>query len=793
MTATCSHSNCKHLDDPQSEDKKSCPYGCDHHKELKKCDCTYCEVFGTVSILLHIFCFYLIILYFKSVSMHSHKNNETRDRLRSRLNQRKEKYNGTAGCSPYPNTAVKNPSKPLATTSKIIVNSNKKLEKPPCPILVPSRHNSVPRTVSEPDMGEESNGQASLPRSLADSKAENSGLHQSIFSMSTCSLDSLIQDEAARRQKNADSRDIDDLLNYILGNKNVDKAALAKKKAAKKARQRQKREQEKLRLEEEERRKVEERAREEKRKEEERLKAEALAKELAEKTARKNKKAENDGKKQQKEVKKSNKINKKPKAKQEERELLMEETIPAMVTIKRVIENDNSPPTVTITLKGSTPDQDKLLYTLVNGYNKNKEQSTVKQEKSSKNKKKNKTQTKSAVPVKVAEPIIKVATKNKKNKNGVKTEETTKEVKLTFAVDKPAINKETNKFNENNKKNKPEEKKKREEKKKLQEEKKKQPPQQQQQQIPISTVSKQKQKMEKPKLVENKKDEKDIGLNIPMLRLPPGITITKVDGPVANRNRMTPPAHHTHHHHHQSSNNIHNSTSHHHQSSRVPMSKSGVIVVDTEKLIQQSAAIISNKKRKKKNKKEKAAEQKDGCNGADKAAPSMITLKNPIFHTLQTTLANKVTEKLAPEVPVMPCNQQASIIKNDNGMVTIRSPRLQQSLNSGTPIPNLLTELKPVIGPELTTCHTSFSDNSRISSLNAQEILSGLPGIEITKVDKKNTKVENDTKKSCQAADVSIIPTTNGNFNDKFSFDRDDWHYGKTQKCCCSFISKPVF
>lgn len=47
---------------------------------------------------------------------------------------------------------------------------------------------------------------------------------------------------------------------------------------------------------------------------------------------------------------------------------LMEETIPAMVTIKRIVENNNSPPTVTITLKGSTPDQDKLLYTLVNGH-----------------------------------------------------------------------------------------------------------------------------------------------------------------------------------------------------------------------------------------------------------------------------------------------------------------------------------------------------------------------------------------------------------------------------------------
>lgn len=56
--------------------------------------------------------------------------------------------------------------------------------------------------------------------------------HGSIWSMSTCSLNSL--------KDNTDSRDINDLLNYIEGNKNVDKVALAQKKAAKKARQREK-------------------------------------------------------------------------------------------------------------------------------------------------------------------------------------------------------------------------------------------------------------------------------------------------------------------------------------------------------------------------------------------------------------------------------------------------------------------------------------------------------------------------------------------------------------------------
>lgn len=541
---------------------------------------------------------------------------------------------------------------------------------------------------------------------------------------------------------------------------------------------------------EEEKRKAEERAREEKRRrEEERLKKEALARELAEKAARKNKKNQLEAAKAQKEEKKSKKaaskkqqkVKQQPTQNKEEKEMLIEETIPAMVTIKRVVENNNSPPTVTITLKGSTPDQDKLLYTLVNGYNNSKEQVVAKTEKaqdaSGKSKKKNKGQPQSSVTV--TESVVNIATndsktdKKKKNKNGIKIQETSKEVKVTLAVDKSATKSNENKKN----KQQPEEKKK-------------------QANVANNTSNANAKKVDKSKPAEKSKTAKpvenskkeDIGLNIPMLRLPPGITITKVDGPVANRNKTAPPVQHTHP---QPAANAHTAPPHH--SSRVPMSKSGVIVVDTEKLIQQSASIISNKKRKKKNKKtaENEQEQKELTNGVDKSGPSMITLKNPIFHTLQTTLANKVTEKqqMLPEVPVIPCNQQASIIKNENGMVTIRSPRLQQSLNNGMPIPNLLSELKPVIGPEVSTpymqtCHTSFSDNSRISSLNAQEILSGLPGIEITKVDKKTAKTDNDIKKSCQAADVSIIPTTNGNLNDKFSFDKDDWHYGKDCWSC---------
>lgn len=226
--------------------------------------------------------------------------------------------------------------------------------------------------------------------------------------------------------------------------------------------------------------------------------------------------------------------------------------------------------------------------------------------------------------------------------------------------------------------------------------------------------------------------------------------------------------------------------------SNIPVSKSGVIVVDTEKLIKQSSvttngttATSSKKGRKKRNKKQR--ELQTSTPSSQPSKPSMVTLKNPIFQNMQTRHEPEMIPDLGGQC------QQASIFKNENGMVTIRSSRLQQSLNSGTPMPNLLPDLKPVLGPEVPTSYISscnFPEFSRISPFNAQEILSGLPGIEITKVDKNSTKNEVDSKKSCHTAEVSIIPAS---YYDKFNFDKDDLHYGNLNtvfelnlQCCHS-------
>lgn len=232
----------------------------------------------------------------------------------------------------------------------------------------------------------------------------------------------------------------------------------------------------------------------------------------------------------------------------------------------------------------------------------------------------------------------------------------------------------------------------------------------------------------------------------------------------------------------------------------VPVNKSGVIVVETEKLIQQSLTNNVNKKNKKK--KNRKTESKSGnCGQAvlttdvgpkkEMKPPKMVTLKNPIFHNLRSRLTEKV------EGPMICRNEQASITKGENGMVTIRRPRcIQLPLENESPMSEFLNELMPVIRSEVPTTYTPNSSNfscadkkntsSKIHSsitnetrkaLSAHDILWGLPGIEITKVN-KNGPADNDAKKSSQTADVSIIPTNGG---EKFNFDKDDWPFGKVR------------
>lgn len=122
---------------------------------------------------------------------------------------------------------------------------------------------------------------------------------------------------------------------------------------------------------------------------------------------------------------------------------VIEETIPAMVTIKRIAENGSGSPTVTITLKGSTPDQDKLLYTLVGGSDQTiplaqLENETVAKKKKKKNSKANPEQ-KPVVPTVITKEVkVTVSldattaqdSKKKSKKEGKKADKALKKIEI---------------------------------------------------------------------------------------------------------------------------------------------------------------------------------------------------------------------------------------------------------------------------------------------------------------------------------------------------------------------------
>ncbi|XP_060515944.1 uncharacterized protein LOC132695608 isoform X2 [Cylas formicarius] len=570
--------------------------------EQKKCDCTYCEVFGAV-----------------------HKYAELRDRLRLRLNQRREK-------------------KSVESQQNLVSNGgNAKVNK---------TESRVSATASPTNM----------PSSISVSSEPSVGVKE--------------------------ISDIHGLVNYIEGNSAINKIELAKKKAAKKARQRERREQERIQAELDAKRKAEEkehRKKEQERKQEELKLLEAQTKKKLKKQRQQLKKLENERLKN-----------------------IVEETIPAMVTIKRVSNTENGTPAVTITLKGYTPDQDKLLYTLVEdpkdeGKDTKIEPVVSKELNKAKKKIKNK-------PLQVQEKEPKVVAK---------------EVKVMLAVDKNSSKAFPDTASDNTCKK------------------------------PIAKVVNR-------EVLPTEDEMRALG----NLRLPPGITITKVEGPLSNRNRVGSDA----------------------SKASSIVGKSGVIVVDTEKLIHnndggaESVKVSKSSKKKRKNKKnmEMTIINKPIAN-----QPKMVTLKNPLFQQYQNAKPLDNIDNSAP----------ASIFTSENGMVTIRSSRLQQSLNNDAkqsnamklPMPilsNMMPEIPNLINPNKFTPGNciNVTDDGRQTPLNAQEILSGLPGIEITKVDKKLEPVVLEDKGSYPDAQVSIIPSPGNGKDSEFGKDDDDWLYDNVFK-----------
>lgn len=267
------------------------------------------------------------------------------------------------------------------------------------------------------------------------------------------------QRETTAPAENADDRDIAQLLNFIEGNQVNTDPVRAQKNAARKLRRQERK------LEAERQRQEEERLKQE----QERLQQEQQRLQLKQENAAKAN------------FSKSNKNNKGLTQTIEE----ATKKVGPMVTIKRVMQGSNKEPTVTITLKGSTPDKDKLLFTLINGQSENSRSETNAQAE--------------APPVVQPQLSKKQRKKLKKEKAqaAVQTQLTQllpkKEVKDSV-VSKTKCSVNNNKSSANSDSD-----------------------------IKENSV----------KVSLNAKT--DSVLNLQMLRLPPGITITKVEGPAADR------------------------------------------------------------------------------------------------------------------------------------------------------------------------------------------------------------------------------------------------------------------
>lgn len=104
----------------------------------------------------------------------------------------------------------------------------------------------------------------------------------------------------------------------------------------------------------------------------------------------------------------------------------------------------------------------------------------------------------------------------------------------------------------------------------------------------------------------------------------------------------------------------------------------GFIMVDPMQTMNQAAPAASKKSKRNKKKKNKGAE-----GGVDTDPnPKIVTLRNPLFHAASNAPMGNMAQPPPSHLPLN-INQAASIIKNENGMFTIRNTALHQALTNG--------------------------------------------------------------------------------------------------------------
>ncbi|XP_018392119.1 PREDICTED: putative uncharacterized protein DDB_G0293878 isoform X1 [Cyphomyrmex costatus] len=572
-------------------------------------------------------------------------------------------------------------------------------------------------------------------------------------------------------------------------------------------------------------------------------------------------------KKERKKLKKEMKKLEESKAKESEN-ATHTESQPQIVTIRREINSNSAEPTVTITLKGQTPAEDKVLFTLVNGQTKEPSHKSEQEQNQNNNGKKKKAKatnnnnslqqgnklqqsnnSKQQTQIKANDgKNLKQQVTNEKSKNSKQVDE--KKVQQQNVNEGKSKSKK-DKRNTENKENVLQQQNKNKNKNQQNANNKKQnkastPPQtpvsqkqQQNQVINESTISKKAKKQQQQdknlqsntnksnknnnnntnnKNVSNKSDSqknnvnktnqttinkqraptevqntcservsspslssqfKDIGpnskINIENLKLPPGITITKVDAPpkplpiktAPLPKPVNPPKQTT---------IIAAPMSGVQSSYASPQGGGNVIVVDTGKLKQdllpkanekdsskdsQPQNTTTGKKKKKKN--------KNSANSSNTAASSPVQNNDAFVNDhiidepariLHNPGTNMVTIRNPSFGPMkVPPTQQAAIIKvSENGMVTIRSPALQQAINAG-----LTSQPKPdyIVKGDLSSSsasRTTTTDCGQLSVKHANGVISS----SLAELRSRLSAQSDCTSSLSELANIQISQMTNG-------------------------------
>lgn len=144
----------------------------------------------------------------------------------------------------------------------------------------------------------------------------------------------------------------------------------------------------------------------------------------------------------------------------------------------------------------------------------------------------------------------------------------------------------------------------------------------------------------------------------------------------------------------------------------MPMQSNGLIMVDPmqnaasadPKQLQQNSK--KNRKNRKKNKNKTEEENVNEQNGGQ---PKIVTLRNPLFQGASDPSRTQPPMPLQQrnQVPLN-INQPASIIKNDNGMFTIRNMALHQALSNGV-APSYRPYSSEMYQPQQEAKHDNYS------------------------------------------------------------------------------------